>query len=525
MSGLLIFSRLKSGTILFLLVAYGLLLHSYLPLSHILFYSGDGWRHIAVENNLLSQTVSQIFISPDQPISFWQRFDFGSLAYAQFNAIALFLKTLGGVELLNFMRWFIPVTWSVVLPIVLFEIAHALNWEKKNALFLVWLTALPFALQVSGSFTLPSNLGVLFWLVCLLLQIKLSQQNSLAGNIFLIFLGLISIFGYSLYFILFWLSFVLIKLSRLSVERKGFCFVATVLATLCLPAIELISHFSVWKEKINWLGQIKAVVINFTGWIISFDLRANDTTAGNIIFNQPSAVTIVRNIFTVYPQWIFIFMSLFWIVYLVAVYKMHRTKDRLNNFWLQISFGLLGSYIISRYFLGGENIFTRRLDAVLAILIILPLSKILYDFCVQQSSSGKKLSTFLVILVLSVAVTASYTLGPDASILSGAEYSAADNVWTREKNNDQKICVLAESNPLFVLEALSAKKVVGGGFPINSFFAQPEYVQILAQSKSDPIGAVAAAKQLLNVSSCYLVGDYDLPNPLSKFENIKVYKF
>lgn len=522
--GLLVFSRLKSATMLFLFVAFNLLLHSYLPLSHTLFFGADGWRHMAVENNLLFKTTSQILISANSPTNIWQKIDFGSLAYSQFNALALFFKTFLGIELLDFFRWFMPLTWSLILPLALFEIGRALNFDKKSALFLVWLSALPFALQVSGSFTLPSNLGFLVWVVALLLQIKLVRANTWAGNIFIILLGLILFFGYSLYFILFWISYVLLKLSNLSTRQKYFGVLVMILTGLSIPVIELMSHFSSLNRNLNWLGQIKKIFINFSAWYSSVSLQSVDTSVGNIIFNQPPVNARFANIFIMYPQWIFIFMLVFWIVWILGVYKLNKNNERTNTAWLQLSLGLLISYIISRYFLSGENILTRRMDAILAFLIILPIAKYLYNF-LKQNSKNKKSLIFLVVFIISAGTTASYTLGPDAPVLSGDEYAAMQNVWEREMAGDKKICVLADTYPLVALEALSARKVVGGGFPINLYFAQPEYVQLINKSKTDPVGAINDSKRLLNVPTCYLVGDYNLPNYFAKFGNIKVYNF
>lgn len=279
--GLLIFSKLKSGVLLFLLILHSLLLHAYLPLTHVLFYGADGWRHLALESSwwtqgtLMSPTLSSV------PVSIWQRFDFGSLAYAQFSSLALIFQKLCQVDPLSFMRNFMPIVWSVVLPILLFEIARTFAWEKRAALFLVWLAALSFALQASGSFSLPVNLGMLFWVFALLLQIKNRTNFSKAGLIFLFGLGVLFLFGHALFFILFWLGFGLLWLIKSKTSEIKLFFVAIFTAAV-IPVLELISHYSDFNPQINWWTQIKFLVGNFVVWYLAVGNYTHDISAGNI---------------------------------------------------------------------------------------------------------------------------------------------------------------------------------------------------------------------------------------------------
>ncbi|MFA6547676.1 MAG: hypothetical protein WCT11_01880 [Candidatus Magasanikbacteria bacterium] len=515
--GCLLFSKLKSGTLLFLLILYFLLLHAYLPLSHSLFYGADGWRHLAIENNMLSVGVEKTLLFTTTPVSFWQRFNFGGLAYAQFSSLALLFKLLCQVDLIIFLRFFIPIVWSIILPILLLEIACAFNWEKKRALLFVWLSALPFALQVSGSFSLPSNLSFLFWLFILLLQFKNRQKYTLVGQIAIIVFGVLSIFGHSLYFILFCLSFVLFKKIKTTV--------AIAFSVLLIPCLELISHFSQTDSHLNWWMQIKAVLSNLSAWYVATGLRVSDITTGNIIFNQPSLNALVTNVFTVNRIWICGFMLLFWGAFVFGWYKILRTKKNSFNFvWLTLTVGLLGGYIISRYFLTGENILSRRLDAVLAVLIILPVAYLLFEFIViQKNIFYQRVVLFLIILFCSAAITASYTLGPDIQVVSQSQYLAADYIWQKTNTNSSPACVLSDTYTLLALEGISGKKVIGGGFPINLYFTQPELEQLLKLAQTQPQVALSQAKKLLNTNDCYLVGDYNSLYPIAQFGNIKIY--
>ena len=515
--GLLIFSRLKSGTILFFLVIHALLLHAYLPLTHELFYGADGWRHLATQSSwwqngaIISPTLSSL------PLGFWQRLDLGALAYSQFNTLSLLFQKLCQVDPISFIRYFLPVVWSLVLPVVLFEIGRAFGLEKTAALLLVWLSAWPFALQVSGSFSLPVNLGILFWLLALWLMMKNSQKRSDGGAIFLIVIGILFAFTHTVFFVLFWFSFILINLLKINFSKISLILL-TIITAAAIPAIELVSNFSNINNQLNWWAQIKALIGNFSGWYTAFGLRTSDIGTGNIFFNQPPLSTLVMNWFIVWRGWIVLLMLVFWLAWIFGIKKMLQTNNKLNNFWIVFSVGVFGSYGVSRYFLSGDNILTRRLDATLAILFILPVVYFGYSFL------KNKAIIFLTIFIFSIAITASYTLGPDTHAVSVDEYSAMQYIWNREADS-KKVCVLAGTYPLLALEQISARQVVGGGFPINASFAQPERMKLLDLAKTATESAARQAKVLINSNSCYLVGDYSAAWPMERFGDIKVYNF
>ena len=527
--GLLIFSKLKSSTLIFLLVLHSLLLHAYLPLSHQFFYGADGWRHLGIQNSMLLNGVGKTLLFSVDPISFWQRFNFGSLAYAQFNSLALMFKMVCGLDFIIFLRYFIPVLWSVTLPILLYELARVLNWEKKRALMLGWLSLLPFALQVSGSFGLPSNLSFLFWLLILLLQFKNKQKFTWIGQITILILGITTLFGHSLYFILFGLSLVLFWLLDFSKNENKFkkikTTVAVILSISLIPALELISHFSQFNFQINWWGQIKALMSSFSAWYVATGLRTSDITAGNIIFNQPSLNALVVNLFTIHRLWICVFMVMLWIVFVYGWYKiLSKQKNSSSLIWLSLTVGLYAGYIISRYFLIGENILSRRLDSVLAILFILPVAYSLYEIIIVQKTILKQRAIlFFIMFFCSLAITASYTLGPDIQTASQSQYLAADFIWQKTKNDTAHACVVSDTYTLLVLEGLSGKKIIGGGFPMNLYFTQPELNQLLKLAQTQPKEVLVQAKKLLNVDGCYLVGDYDFPDSIAKFGKVKIY--
>jgi len=528
--GYLLFSKLKSGMLLFLLIVHSVLLHAYLPLSHEFFYGADGWRHLAIQNSMLSLGVEKTLQFSIVPISFWQRFNFGSLAYAQFDSLALFFKMLCGLDLIVFLRYFVPVVWSVIFPILMYELARTFDWEKKRALFLVWFSLLPFALQASGSMSLPSNLSFLFWLLVLLLQFKNNQNYSLTGLITITILGTLSLFGHSLYVVLFGLSYILFLFldspKTINMIRRIRIITAIIFSVLLIPILELITNFSQLSSKIKLWPQIKAILGSFGAWYAATGLRASDITVGNIIFNQPPLSALVTNVFTINRLWICVFMLALWVAFVFGWNKLlNKQKNNFEIIWLILTVGLFGGYILSRYFLVGENILSRRLDAVLAVLFVLPVAYYLFDILIKQKNTLKQRSLlFFVIFVCSLTTTASYTLGPDIQVVSQSQFSAANYVWKEIKNSNDVPCVLSDTYTSLVLEGVSGKKVVGGGFPMNLYFSQPELNRLLIVSKTQPDQALFQAKKILNSNTCFLIGEYNLPDPIIKFGEIKVYK-
>ena len=112
----------------------------------------------------------------------------------------------------------------------------------------------------------------------------------------------------------------------------------------------------------------------------------------------------------------------------------------------------------------------------------------------------------LAMLVLSLGITASYSLGPDTNTVNVGEYEAASYVWLQEQLSE-KPCVLADTYPLLALEAVSAKQIIGGGFPIDADFGQPERVKSFEQMNiaiNDNL--LNQVGQLTDADHCWFIG-------------------
>lgn len=528
--GFLVFSNLKSKTILFLIVAHSFLFHSYLPLTHRLFYGADGWRHLAIENQIVAGAPLS---AADFAISsgvFLQRVGWGEISYSQFWGLSVIFSRVLSADLLAVIKWLLPVLWSVILPLLLFEIGRALERSKKESLFFAWLSFLPFAWQAGGSFSLPVNLGFLIWLLALLLIYNRVKNPQASQLVILGIFGVISVFGYALFCLLFWVIWAIAEVIILFRSPKAHkilagavYFLGTVILALFIPFLELISRFSLWIPGQNIFSGFKSIIGTFSGWYWATGPRTHDILAGNILFNQTPSYAFVNNFFVSWRWWVLVFCLL---VFLGVARGFMVSLRAGRPHWLNNIFflGIFLSYIISRYFLSGENILSRRLEVVLALgmvwFLVLALSdlgwgeKLLRAPVVEKitapisrfSASGYRI-TFLAVVVaaFSFAASASYSSGPDTRAVSTDEFFAAQYVWVGEKENAAH-CVLAGTYPLLALEAISAKEIVGGGFPMHPYFSQPERVNLLNSLSANPDPKVLdAVLELAGTNHCWVI--------------------
>lgn len=528
----LIFSKLPTGVVFFLLIIHGALLHSYLPLTHTLFYGADQWRHVAVESRILAgqplvpPQLSTPSATLENKLTLTNGLSVSTFAYSGFWGISALIARVTHIDLIILNKWLVPILWAFVLPATLFEIAVALGWRERVGLFLIWLGFLPFTWQALGAMTLPASLGFLVWLLSVLFLLKRLDRRTGAQVPFLAIFGILSLLNYTLYLILFWLGWLLVEaVARLKIKNFVFkIFVALVLSLLIglvLPEIELVTGYSQVPLQINWRHSFKTFVGNFTGWHLASGPQAGDIAMGNILFNQTPNSSFVANAFTLWRWWLPIFAVIFFALVLFGSFLSLKKLDKKQQWLFAFGSGLFLSYVISRYILTGENIFTRRLDASLAFF-----SLIFAVTALEQCNFFNLYQRYLaapILVVFSVAIAASYSLGPDVETVSLNSFNAMKHVWSEEKTVATP-CVISGTYSLLALEAISAKAIIGGGFPINQFFAQPELLALYRTFSGEPSEWDSALK-LTGAKRCAFVGDpfpFDAP-PAMEFGNVGVW--
>ena len=514
----IIFSRAPTGLILAAIVLHSLVFHSYLPLSHSLLYGADGWRHIGSEQRLLSGLpLAPAVISDQATQSFIQRLDLGALSYASLWWLTIGVAKFFGFSLLVVTIWLVPVLWSVSFPLLLYSFARALGLETKKALLVVWFSFLPFALTASGSLTLPSTLGFLPWLGGTVLLARYTEKRARGNLIPLLVVGAIILFGYTLYAVLFALQlvifFLISALARADwrARSRHLALAVALSSALVLPLLELVAGFAGFNPGVNVLGQVKQLVGNLTAAYLAAGPRAHDIATGNIIFNQTPLSAFVANAFTWSRWWLVLFMLAFFACLALGLARLWRSRSILQQWLAACTVAVSLGYCLSRYLLIGEQVLTRRLDPVLALLWITLCS--IGFFAWQESVSiarWRRVSGIAAAIFVSAATAASYSLGPDTGTLSADQYLGVQYVWGLIQKKDHAPCVVADTYPLLALEAASARQIIGGGLPISQYFAQPEQARLYADLVRNP-GNQAAWQEALSLSGaeqCYVVAPF-----------------
>lgn len=509
--GALIFSDISRKWLLLFFILYSLLLHAYLPLTHTLLYGADGWRHIANEAQIME---GQALVSPTLSSSSTAftglsigslHLSLGTVSYWQMWLLTILVAKISSLSLITVTAWLMPVLWSIAFPILLFYFGRVVGLPEKWSFVLVWLSALPFALQSAGSFTLPVNLSFLVWLGSLIVLAQRLSAPTKKQLWWLIGFAVVLTFGYALFAVLFWISFLSSEVvlrfchSEASAEeslkkdkQKGsFALlrmtVCAIAVGLVMPILEIGARYSSLTTSVPFFANLKQLIGNFSAFYLADGPRPHTIATGNILFDQVPQAAFVTNFFTVWHLWLCPLAICFFGMVGYGLYQGFR-KRGVVWLWLAIlTTGLFLSYFISWYGLAGQHILVRRLDVVLAFLSVLFFGYGLLSLPRKNGFSWKSISIFLIIFSISIA--ASYSLGPATDTVTSGQYSAMQYIWNQEQGNSTH-CVIAATYPLLALEAISKNTIIGGGFPIDSNFGQPELTRAFTELSTDPTAAL-----------------------------------
>jgi len=511
--GLTIFSRLHARSVLLLLIIYSVCLHAYLPLSHQLFYGADGWRHLASESRIVSGLNVDItpVVTPSTTPFFLTSAP-GNLFYSQFWALGVWFSTWLHSDLIKLMIWLVPILWGIAFPILAYNIGLRLFSNKRLVLFFVFLTALPFALQVSGSYTLPSNLSLLFFILGLLLILARADCSHFEQIIVLGIFSVFSVFGYGLYLLLFilaWMLFEILGFNFSARWRIPFLALLGILSALFFPVVEFFAKYIAIPAHFNFISSVKQALGTLAGYFLATGPTDRAITIGNILFNQTSKSVFVSNLFTAQLWWVVPVAIIFWSFVFFGLIFILANSDRRWRLFGFLSLAVFIGYKVDRYLFTGPTLLTRRLDALFALLALLCVFMLVYKIINSHLLPIKLIYRQILILVIialsSFAIAGSYSLGPNLPVLSVDEYRAMQFVWNKE-HGSTSTCVLADTYPLLALEYLSQKNIVGGGFPMGQDFSQLERVNLYNAMLADARSEIwSASKDLTKADHCYFI--------------------
>jgi hypothetical protein len=516
--GFFVFSSGKTRTILALIVIHSLVQHLYLPLTHTLPWGGDVWRHIAVEERLAAgrpelpvlfgseASVPEVFLVPQK------------YAYSQLWGLSVAVSRLTGASLIAVNKWLVPILWPIIVPVSLFWIGTALFRRRRWGLILAALGSLPFPFQALGGLTLPVSLGYASFFFTLALWLRyLAFGEKKCRNAALAF-AVLSVFGYTLHTVLIWAVIILsLLVNRILVQRKPAVRKAlfTVLAAasiLFFPAIELAAHIDTVPPRAEFFTQAKQFVGQFSGWYFASRVRPDDILSGNFFFNQTPASAMAPILPLLWRWWAPLLAILLWGGAMVGLFsafsfQLSAFQDRLLRAVIALfSASVLGGYIVGWYILAGDRLFVRRMDGMVAfVVLVFFLYGAKYFIERWRIPLAKPVAAAFAILIFSWFTTATYATGPDMRVVSVAEYETAGRLWREAEAAGEPYCVLADTWTLLPLEAISAGRIVGGGFPIDYQFGQPDRVRLYERYlKGDKDAVLIAARALTGAAGCLL---------------------
>jgi len=503
MVGAFLLSKFKIKTILFFILLHSILIHAYIPLAHSLPWGGDVWRHIGIEQQImqgeailpvlfggqaewkevLGADIPAVLVSPNKYV------------YSHLWGLTTLLSQTLQVDSKAVNIWLVPILWSLFFPIIMFRMGRLLFGSWRKGLWLGWLSMLVFPLQALGGLSLPVSLGYLTFFFALMLWLQYVGEGRVWQRRIVLALALLMLFGYTLHAILIWTVIVATLVLRhmgaiqhrlASVGAYTAIFFASV---FIFPAIEIVSRISYMPRTWDGIAQLKQLLGQFTGWFYASGIRPHDMLSGNMLFNHTPDYAFVSSLFTDF-RWHVIVVSV--LVYALAKYGVFQFLQRGASLsWqlvLFLSSTIVGGYIVGWFVLSGDRLFTRRMDGMFAFLVIVLFLLGLSLFLKHRvrGAGHRKLVVSIFIVLLSWFGATALASGPDMRVVSEAEYAAAALLWDSTEQLPGKPCVIADSWVLLALEGMSGQKIVGGGFPIDYQFGQPERVLLYHEIQQEP---------------------------------------
>ncbi len=526
--GILIFSRSRIKIVLFFLVLLSILCHSYLALSHQMPWGGDVWRMVAVEEKLLdgdyyppvlhgheARWTEAAGIDLPEVFTVPQKF-----TYAHYWAVNVLVAGGFNLDLATVSKWLVPLLWSVFGTMFLFRIGHLIFRNWRMGLLLAWLGLLPFTFQVLGAISLPVSLGFVVFLFVMCLWLQYFQDQAPGQLLPAAIFTFLMLFGYSLHFLLLFFSVPVVFVYGLiaRAKKKALLIPAKIIlllgAPLFFPAIELSAKISRLPEQYDLVLSAKKALAIFSGWYYASGIRSHDILMGNIFFNHTPNYAFVENFFTGI-RWIVIpLMLIICLCFLLEL--MNAVIKKNDKYWFFVTFLAFmsfGAYLIGWFYLEGDRLFTRRLDHVLALIILI-------FFLSFVGASFNKLSTrflnpvvvkvytIILVVIFSLLGVIAYGSGPDMRVVSDKEYQAARIILQNISTTSNNHCIIADTWLLLLIEAQSHAKIAGGGFPMDYQFAQPERMRIYDEiAEGNLVQGLNRAFHLTGADQCFVAID------------------
>ncbi|MDP1709471.1 MAG: hypothetical protein Q8L21_01105 [Candidatus Komeilibacteria bacterium] len=493
----LVFSNQPIKIVLLVIVLFSFLAHLYLPVVYKTSFSGDKWRHLAIERYLQTGQAYTPSIWGDKirpmvnfgPVAVPEALVAGNkTSYAGQWAITIMLAESLGADVFKVDWWLVFCLWSFFIPLLFFQFGKLFFTSERLGLLFAILPSIFYTFQVDGAITLPVTLSYIFFFFVLLLWIDYARRGQKSTFCLASGLTLFFYWGYILHL------FVLLAIGFLAyvwrARPKKIFWISAGAGILFLPFLELIGGLSFFSLKnLSWAALINGAA-NGLGLITAFIGRTavlDVLEQGNFLYHQTSASLSNLSLFS-FQAVPFGASVIVWFAALWAVYRAWRARQGIDNFLAWLFFIFLLAYLVDFIATTGLHLLVRRLDALLALFLIIFFGLALWKFLTSDRVPILPRKRILaVVFLLSFMATSTFASGPKLAILPADDQKAATVVWEElAANADEHYCVIAESWPLLVLEAQSRRKVIGGGFPMLPEYQQPDLTNIFNGLMKEP---------------------------------------
>ncbi len=541
--GHMVFTRGSAKLVLGLIIIFSYLSHAYLPVVYETGFGGDKWRHIGAEAWLQEGNIYTPSIWGEErpnihfgPIAVPEALIAGNkTSYAGQWAGTIFLSESLGVSLFWVDLLLVFLLWSLFLPLILYWFGRLIFDEERLGLLFAFLPTLFYTFQSEGAITIPVSFGHLFFFFVLLVWAHYVKDGRRSTLVAASFLSFAFYWGYILnFFVLLLFGALSVSWRKLFMKRshwyklklkfgfsdrriafrdKTIFSLLIIISVFAIPFLELFQGLSSYAPgSASLAGMIDALADAFgrLSGFIGIVVPPDFIDQGNFLYNQ-SKESLSRLPLFSYRIVPFVVSMGAWFVICWALYRLlrHQREQRVIVL-LAVLFGVtLGAYFISWSFTEGVHILARRLNETIVFFMILFLGWGIWLFLYEEHIKILMRKKILAItFLLAFGATSTFASGPKLEVVTKDELDAARLVWQEHQQDGEPYCVIANTWPLLGLEAVSARKITGGNFPIYAEYAQPERVKIfeMLSKKSSPTW-IDGAFRLTGADVCYYMNE------------------
>ncbi len=490
-------------TTLRLVIIVSLAIHLLFPIIYEVGFSGDRWRHLA--------TVQQLATGqPMEPVLFGDHVSVKQIgpwlipevllvgnkqSYVTQWAFELYAYQVLGLPLLALDQWFMPIIWSLAIPLLLWLMGSVLEFSERGRLLLAFspLMAAPFF--VYGGATLPKAFGFLPFLFFFILGLaRLGKQHSVRPKKVFILGILLSWLAYVPYAIMLIIMGLYIWLAKKIKQAwaQGIMGIMTAVGlALLFPLLDTLQKYSVINpERLAPVALVRALARQTWRFVHGQSLFSYPFAIEqeNVWFTQ-AYTTLVHSSFLGNINWASWFAPVIIVLVISGAILLWRRDQSRAILLAAFGLGTWGAMLISAVGLDGNHIVSKRL-VILTALFSLPLLVVGIGRLARYLNQRQvPYTNEAIAMFMAMTMLVSLTSGPRIQRVTPDELSAAQKInaviaspfdWLRVNSAKQsRACVLANTWPLLALEAVSGGTIINGGFPLYPpEFSAPERVSL-----------------------------------------------